>query len=168
MKKALTLSEKSMINLGLANSCKTKNKLHNKWIKFRGTASVTSHKSKTEYKSYRSKLRNLIRLAETNHFSSKFAKVCGDIRKAWSTINSIRNKSKAQRFPNLVDINGLIVSNRSGRDICTKFNNYFTNVANNLNENKYMNNAPPDFNQFLSNPVKSTIFLSPITKEGDT
>ena len=28
-----------------------------------------------------------------------------------------------------------------------------------------MNNAPPDFNQFLSNPVKSTIFLSPITKE---
>ena len=28
-----------------------------------------------------------------------------------------------------------------------------------------MNNALPDFNQFLSNPVKSTIFLSPITKE---
>ena len=28
-----------------------------------------------------------------------------------------------------------------------------------------MNNAPPDFNQFLSNSVKSTIFLSPITKE---
>ena len=153
--------DKPWISAGLANSCKTKNKLHNKWIKSRGTASETSHK--TEYKSYRSKLRNLIRLAETNHFSSKFAKVCGDIRKAWSTINSIRNKSKAQRFPNLVDINGLIVSNR--RDICTKFNNYFTNVANNLNKNKYMNNAPPDFNQFLSNPLKSTIFLSPITKE---
>ena len=153
--------DKPWISAGLANSCKTKNKLHNKWIKSRGTASETSHK--TEYKSYRSKLRNLIRLAETNHFSSKFAKVCGDIRKAWSTINSIRNKSKAQRFPNLVDINGLIVSNR--RDICTKFNNYFTNVANNLNKNKYMNNAPPDFNQFLSNRVKSTIFLSPITKE---
>ena len=71
MKKALILSEISMINLGLANSCKTKNKLHNKWIKSRGTASETSHK--TEYKSYCSKLRNLIRLAETNHFSSKFA-----------------------------------------------------------------------------------------------
>ena len=49
--------DKPCISAGLANSYETKNKLHIKWIKSRGNASETSHK--TEYKSYRSKLRNL-------------------------------------------------------------------------------------------------------------
>ena len=55
----------------------------------------------------------------------------------------------------------LIVSNR--RDICTKFYKYFTNFANNLSGLKYENIKPSDYNLFLSNHVKCTIFFSTIT-----
>ena len=76
--------DKPWISEGIAKSCKTKNKLHNKWIKARG--SMTENFHKTEYKSYRSKLRNLIRLSEENYYKAKFAKTCGDIKKAWKVI----------------------------------------------------------------------------------
>ena len=92
--------DKPWISEGIAKSCKTKNKLHNKWIKSRGN--MTENFNKTEYKSYRSKLRNLIRLSEENYYKAKFAKTCGDIKKAWKVINSIRCKSKSAKFPNTI------------------------------------------------------------------
>ena len=81
---------------------------------------------KAEYKSYRSKLRKLIRISETNYFKFKFTRTCDDIKKVWSVINSIRCKKKSSKFPSFLDINGLIISNR--RIMCSEFNNYFTNV----------------------------------------
>ena len=47
--------------------------------------------------------------------------------------------------------------------MCSEFNNYFTNVASNLNKYKYTNITPPDFNSFLNNPLSSSIYLSPIS-----
>ena len=151
--------DKPWITTGLALSCKIKNKLHNKWIKARGT--TTEHVKKIEYKNYRSKLRNLIRASEINYFKSKFTKVCGDIKKAWSVINSIRCKNKATKFPSFIDVNGTIITSR--RSICSEFNNYFVNVADKLNKSKYTTTQPYDFIQFLNNPSSSSIFLSPIT-----
>ena len=151
--------DKPWITTGLALSCRIKNKLHNKWIKARGT--TTEHAKKIEYKNYRSKLRNLIRISEINYFKSKFTKVCGDIKKAWSVINSIRCKNKATKFPSFIDVNGTIITSR--RSICSEFNNYFVNVADKLNKSKYTTTQPYDFIQFLNNPSSSSIFLSPIT-----
>ena len=154
--------DKPWISTGIAKSCKIKNKLHNAWIKSRGSNSESFHKA--EYKSYRSKLRKIIRMSETNYFKSKFTKTCGNIKKAWSVINAIRCKNKASKFPSFFDINGSIISNR--RIICSEFNNYFTNIAKNLNKTKYSNHTPPDFNTFLNkNPLSSSIYLSPITGE---
>ena len=151
--------DKPWISTGLAKSCKAKNKLHNAWIKSRGTNSESFYKAK--YKPYRSKLRKLIRMSETNYFKSKFTKTCGDIKKAWSVINSIRCEINSSTFPSFLDINGLIISNR--RIMCSEFNNYFTNVASNLNKSRYTNITPPDFNSFLNNPLSSSIHLSPIS-----
>ena len=44
-----------------------------------------------------------------------------------------------------------------------KFNEYFVNVARNLNIDKYSNLDAPDFKHYLSNSVKNSLFLSPIT-----
>ena len=99
--------------------------------------------AKTNYKSYRSKLKKLIKLAELNYFNNKFNNASGNIRNAWSVINSIRCKSKNNKLPNFIDINGVIVTNR--REICTKFNECFVNVARNLNIDKYSNLDAPDF-----------------------
>ena len=151
--------DKPWITTGLAISCKTKNRLHYKWIKSRGT--TTENVRKVEYKNYRSKLRNLIRVSEINYFKSKFTNSCGDIKKAWSVINSIRCKKKSTKFPSFSDVNGTIITSR--RSICSEFNNYFVNVADKLNKSKYTTIQPHDFKQFLSNPSSSSIFLSSIT-----
>ena len=96
-----------------------------------------------------------------NYFKNKFSNACGNIRKAWSVINSIRCKSKNNKLPNLIDTNGVIVTNR--REICPKFNEYFVNVARKLNIDKYSNVDAPDFKQYLRNSVNNSLFLSPIT-----
>ena len=117
--------------------------------------------AKTNYKSYRWKLKKLIQQAELNYFNNKFNNASGNIRKAWSVINSIRCKSKNNKLPNFIDINGVIVTNR--REICTKFNECFVNVARNLNIDKYSNLDAPDFKQYLRSSVNNSLFLSPIT-----
>ena len=117
--------------------------------------------AKTNYKSYRSKLKKLIQQAELNYFKNKFSNASGNIRKAWSVINSIRCKSKNNKLPNFIDTNGVIVTNC--REICTKFNEYFVNVVRKLNIDKYSNVDAPDFKQYLRNSVNNSLFLSPIT-----
>ena len=64
--------DKPWITTEIAKACKVKNKLHNKWIKSRG--SPLEDKCKKEYKLYRSRLRNIIREAELNHFRKKIFK----------------------------------------------------------------------------------------------
>ena len=152
--------DKPRITTGLAKACKVKSKLHNKWIKSRGT--MNENAAKTNYKSYRSKFKKLIQQAELNYFKNKFNNASGNIRKTWSVINSIRCKRKNNKLPNFIDTNGIIVTNR--REICTKFNDYFVNVAKNLNIDKYSNLDAPDFNQYLHNSVNNSLFLSPITE----
>ena len=151
--------DKPWITTGLAKACKAKSKLHNIWIKSRGI--MKENAAKTNYKSYRSKLKKLIQQAELNYFRNKFDNSSGNIRKAWSVINSIRCKSKNNVLPNFIDTNGVIVTNR--REICSKFNEYFVNVARNLNSDKYNNLDVPDYKQYLRNSVNNSLFLSPIT-----
>ena len=151
--------DKPWITTGLVKAYKVKSKLHNIWIKSRG--SVNENAAKTNYKSYRSKLKKLIQQAELDYFRNKFNNSSGNIRKAWSVINSIRCKSKNNKLPNFIDTNGVIITNR--REICTKFNEYFVNVAKNLNADKYSNLDAPDFKQYLRNPITNSLFLSPIT-----
>ena len=103
----------------------------------------------------------MIRVSEINYFKSKFTNACGDIKKAWSVINSIRCKKKSSKFPSFIDVNGTIITSR--RSICSEFNNYFVNVADKLNKSKYTTIQPHDFKKFLNNPSSSSIFLSPIT-----
>ena len=103
----------------------------------------------------------MIRVSEINYFKSKFANACGNIKKAWSVINSIRCKKKSTKFPSFIDVNGTIITSR--RSICSEFNNYFVNAADKLNKFKYTTIQPHDFKQFLNNPSSSSIFLSPIT-----
>ena len=52
------------------------------------------------------------------------------------------------------------------RAICTKFNEYYSTVANKLNDDKYgntSNRSVPDYNVFLKNKVSRSIYLNPIT-----
>ena len=108
-------------------------------------------------------MRNIIREAELNHFRKKFLKTSGNIRKAWQVINSIRCKKKSTQFPNFIDINCTIITDC--RVICNNFNDYFVNVANNLNRDKYINHDIPEFNDYLKDRNVSAIVLTPISSD---
>ena len=118
--------------------------------------------AKTIYKSYRSKLKKLIQQAELNYFNNKSLTRVGILEKLCLLLIPYDVKVKNNKLPNFIDTNGVIVTNR--REICTKFNEYFVNVARNLNIDKYSNLDAPDFKQCLHNPVTNSLFLSPITE----
>ena len=91
------------------------------------------------YKSYITQLSKIIKKAESDYFIEQFNKAQGNVKKSWKVINSIRCKSSKLTFPNYLDINSTLITNR--RVIINKFNNYFVNVASNLNDSKYGNVA---------------------------
>ena len=116
----------------IAKSCKTKNKLHNKWINARGRPNETQ--AKREFKFYRAKLRDIIGTQKSLYFEKRFNNCRGDIKKCWKVLNEIRNKRKKLTFPKYINFNGNLITQR--RTIIEKFNSCFVNIANNLNENK--------------------------------
>ena len=123
---------KPWIALAVAKSCKTKNKLHNKWINARGRPNETQ--AKREFKSYRAKLRDIIRTQKSLYFEKRFNNCRDDIKKCWKVLNEIRNKRKKLIFSKYINFNGNLITQR--RTIIEKFNSYFVNIANNLNKNK--------------------------------
>ena len=76
--------DKPWMSTSLAKCCKEKNRLHNVWITSRGSS--YKNLAKLNYKSYRRSLRGLIRKSVNDYYMSKFNKVSGNIRKAWSVI----------------------------------------------------------------------------------
>ena len=82
--------DKPWMSTSLAKCCKEKIRLHNVWIKSRGSS--YENFAKINYKSYRRILRSLIRKSENDYFMAKFNKVSGNIRifidfsKAFDTI----------------------------------------------------------------------------------
>ena len=146
--------EKPWMTIGLSKSCKTKNKLHNIWIKSRGTA--REPKAEKNYKQYRSKLRDILKTQKTSYFKKRFDKCNGDIKKCWKVLNEMRHKQSKLTFPNYIEFNNSLITNR--RCIVTRFNDYFVNIANNLNSKK-LSNEFTDYTKFLKNKVSETMFL---------
>ena len=152
---------KPWITLAISKSCKVKNLLYRAWVKSRGSPNETI--AMTVYKSYRAKLRDIVRMRRNDYFRDKFTRAGGNIKKCWQIVNEIRCKKNKLTLPDKITVDtGQIISDR--RRICIHFNNYFTNVANNLNADKYDNyiGTVPNFRDFLKSPVQNSIFLKPI------
>ena len=148
---------KPWISVGIAKSCKVKNILHRKWIRSRGKSNEENAESL--YKSYRSKLRDIMKTSKTDHYRKRFENCKGDLKKSWKVLNEMRNKKRKISFPNYIEFNKQLIVDR--RIIVNKFNEYFVNIAKNLNDSK----SPAEFKSyrlFLKNRVNSTMFLSEI------
>ena len=149
----------------IANSVKTKQKLYAQWKK---TCSKKLPKGDTKsyenFSNYRRSLKKIINHTKSKFYNSKINDHKGDPKKMWEVINQIRGKKKCTIKPQFLINNERIVNRRV---IANAFNEYFSTIASNLNEN--MNNTHdygipissiPDFSQFMPrrNPNSMVLF----------
>ncbi|NRB81915.1 MAG: hypothetical protein HRU38_25205, partial [Saccharospirillaceae bacterium] len=152
-----TFFKKPWISVGIAKSCKTKNWLHNQEIKHRGKA--REQETRDAHRSYRAKLRDLIRASKNDYYKKRFDSCNGDLKKCWKVLNEMRNKKRSVSFPNYIQFNRELIADR--RIIVNKFNEYFVNIAKNLNDSKSQSDFK-DYKVFMKNRIEHTIFLSEI------
>ena len=151
--------DKPWISIGLAKSSDVKNKLHVDWIKARRRNDPNVDIIESTYKSYRTKFTALKRDAQTKYYKDRFDKCQGDLKKCWKVVNEMRHKKRSISFPNYIEENKQLITDR--RVIVDRFNQYFVNIAKNLNDSKPTSDFK-DFETFLKNRVEKTIFLDEI------
>ena len=98
------------------------------------------------YKDFRNLLTNRIRKAKAKYYEDEFRNTSLNIKKTWSTINSVIRKKKYNTTIEITTDNGLKVQNSEVPD---EFVDYFTNIATNLTNQ--LPNSPTTPAQYLSN-----------------
>ena len=115
-------------------------------------------KLKSQYNTYRKKLKYIIRHAKRLYNLKKFEEVKGDPKATWKLINNLRGKKKNSRIVPSFIIDGELVMNR--RIIANAFNKYFVSIASKLNNNDEPTIEPlPDFRSFLTKHVSRSLVL---------
>ena len=150
------------ITRGLINSVEKKARLYFEW---KNTCTIElpggDQKKHEDYSEYNRYLKTAIKLAKSTHYCNKFEDHKTNPKKTWQIINELRGKSKTATKDNFV-IDGNRVTCR--RVIANKFNEYFTSLASNLNEQVMSNdsvyiNPIASFHDYMSKSVSSSIYL---------
>ena len=83
-----------------------------------------------ENNSFKNKINSIVKKAKDNYYRELFEKCRGDLKKTWSNINNLispnRNKSEIEKLI----VNGNEVVEKT--EIANTFNNYFSNIANDM------------------------------------
>ena len=151
------------ITPGLINSVEKKSRLYFDWCKTKTLACPEGDPIKlSSYKEYNKLLKFIIKTAKGNSYAEKFEKYKGNSKKTWELINELRGSTKTAVKDDFV-IDGQRVTCR--RIIASKFNEYFTSLASNLNEHvshstDFLTIQPREsFVQYMSKSVDSSIYL---------
>ena len=107
------------------------------------------------YNKFRNIMTNRIKKAKAKYYEDEFKKTSLNIKKTWSTINSVIRKNKFKSTIQLTDNNGTKVQES---DVSTEFVDYFTNIATNLTNQ--LPNSPTNPIQYLrSRNINSFVFF---------
>ena len=93
------------------------------------------------YKRYRNNLTHIIRVAKSNHYRRIFCNFRNNTKKIWQTINEIRNNKHLKDNVTTMQHNNITLNNPT--DIAEAFNNYFCNIAPELNSKLPQTNRNP-------------------------
>ena len=124
-KKQIKFYSKPWITPGIKTSIKTKNKLFKKYLN--NKSPDYSH----NYKLYRNKLTNLLRVSKEKYFNSYFIKHSKDVKAIWRGIKDlITLKPKHSNAPSKLIRNSREIVD--AQEIAKTFNEYFSNIGNRL------------------------------------
>ena len=102
---------------------------------------------------------DLIRKRKQNFYRDYFTENNNNLRKIWIGIKEIINvKSKNLNSINCISVENKLITN--SKDIANSFNTYFSNIAENLlNERTYHGNKT--FDEYLNNPLPNSFAFRP-------
>ena len=155
-RKELRFRNKPWINKRIQKMIKIRDRI---FKKLKNDKSLTN---KTLYKKFRSRVATELKRSKIQYFQDYFSSNISNAKKLWSGIKSIiSNKNQiSNKINGIRDKNGNMISN--SEEISNVFNNYFVNVADNIEKAiPRTSKSPMDYLK-TSNPY--SMFLSPTTK----
>ena len=112
--------------------------------------------TKNENNFYKNKVNSLIAKSKVKYFKQLFERNRNDIRSTWKLINTITNKTSNSHSIKSILWNEKLFTNDI--DIAEIFNNYFANIATELDECLPTNNVDPL--SYVSRHVNSSMFFN--------
>ena len=149
--------DKPWLTDAILKSISTKNKM------YKSLVIAPSPLREAQYKNYKNKLVNIIRISQKQYYNDLLDKYHSNITMSWKIINNILNR----QTKGSTNINAKFYKNGNQivdeSDIANEFNKYFVNVGNNL-ASKITNTTQSPF-MYMNNPVDKTFFVNPATTE---
>ena len=137
------------ITSGIIRSIKYRDKLYKK---LHSSEAVNIQVVKTNLTTYNRILKQSIRRAKQIYYQKCFTKYKHDMKKTWSTIKAIFNKSNSQTdLPTYFQQDGVKISNST--DIANGFNDFFVKIGPSLAQN-ITQPVNSDFKRFLKKPTQ--------------
>ena len=145
---------------GIIKAVSKKRKLYDEWVKSKTVklpnGDPSLHKA---FVNYRHKLKHIIKNAKSSYYCKKINEHEGNMKKTWAVINDIRGKHKTTVKPQFLIDNQKIIDRRI---IVNKFNDYFVNIANKMNDSVYNDNdndSIPNPEQYSHKSSVNSIYL---------
>jgi len=156
---------KPWINNDIIKLIKTKDKLYTRYIK--ETNIITKANIFNEYKTKKNNITQLIRSSKKEYYNDYFEKNSNNIKKLWSGINKIINKTKSTDSCPVcieIDIDGNIETVTEPKTVAKEFNNHYANVADKILEGrKFPGNK--EFHKYLKSPNPKSFLIKPTTPQ---
>jgi hypothetical protein len=142
-------NKKQWLSEGMKKSIKCKNKLY---IKQARNPTVAN---KENYKTYKRELNRILRKAERSHYQFLLHENKKNSKKLWSILKDVIGKGKSLSTPKQFVIDGKAETRPDF--IANKFNQYFTNIGNNLAENIPATDLDPL--SYIPSSITESIYL---------
>ena len=158
-KKQIKTMSKPWITQGLLTSIKKRDQIHKLFIKSKDLQEKLILEK--QFKKYRNLIVHLCRRSKKNYFSGYFNQHSKNIKKIWQGVKSIISTKPTQSSsPSSININSTLTSDPT--IIANAFNDYFSNVAENIRKKKSFSSK--SYRNFLGQPCNNSFFISPVDK----
>ncbi|KAJ8020126.1 hypothetical protein HOLleu_41993 [Holothuria leucospilota] len=154
-KRSTHQTSKNWITPAILNSCKTKNRLHKKFLRSRSIINLN------EYKRFRNRLTSVIRQAKKSYFSNLFSNSTQDTKSMRRSINTLLYGRGNNYILEKINHHGSSVLNPL--NVSNIFNDYFIDIG-----PATQAKIPPScssYKFYLPNAVVDSLFISQATHE---
>ena len=122
---------------------------------------VTKENYHNSYKQLRNQIVSLCRESKKKYFQKYFIDNANNIRNTWKGIKSIISiNNKTNYYPSTLTINNKVTTDPT--KIANEFNDYFSNIAENLQEKIF--NTGNHFTEYLKDRNEHSFFINPTDK----